>query len=43
MTGLYFAGEILNVTGPCGGYNLHWCFASGLLAGQSAANDEVLR
>ena len=42
MTGLYFAGEILNVTGPCGGYNLHWCFASGLLAGQSAANDEVL-
>ena len=43
ITGLYFAGEILNVTGPCGGYNLHWCFASGLLAGQSAANDEVLR
>ena len=43
IPGLYFAGEMLNVTGPCGGYNLHWCFASGLLAGQSAANDEVLR
>ena len=39
--GLYAAGEILNVTGPCGGYNLHWCFASGLSAGQSAASDEV--
>ena len=39
--GLYAAGEILNVTGPCGGYNLHWCFASGLSAGQGAASDEV--
>ncbi len=25
---LYFAGEILNVDGECGGYNLHWAFAS---------------
>lgn len=41
--GLYAAGEILNVTGPCGGYNLHWCFASGLAAGQSAASDEENR
>ena len=40
VPGLYAAGEILNVTGPCGGYNLHWCFASGLSAGQSAASDE---
>ena len=30
--GLYFAGEILNVLGPCGGFNLHWAFQSGLLA-----------
>ncbi len=30
--GLYFAGEILNVLGPCGGYNLHWAFLSGILA-----------
>lgn len=26
--GLYFAGEILDVDGECGGYNLHWAFAS---------------
>ena len=26
--GLYFAGEILNVDGACGGYNLQWAFAS---------------
>jgi predicted Rossmann fold flavoprotein len=32
--GLYFAGEILDVMGPCGGYNLHWAFVSGLLAGK---------
>lgn len=34
---LYFAGEILDVDGKCGGYNLHWAFASGRLAGNSAA------
>ena len=32
--GLYFAGEILDVDGDCGGYNLHWAWASGLLAGK---------
>ena len=26
--GLFFAGEILNVDGVCGGYNLQWAFAS---------------
>lgn len=26
--GLFFAGEILNADGECGGYNLHWAFAS---------------
>ena len=26
--GLYFAGEILNVDGACGGFNLHWAWAS---------------
>ena len=30
--GMYFAGEILNVLGPCGGFNLHWAFLSGMLA-----------
>ncbi|HCE44159.1 MAG TPA: NAD(P)/FAD-dependent oxidoreductase [Lentisphaeria bacterium] len=31
--GLYFAGEILDLDGPCGGYNLQWAFSSGHLAG----------
>lgn len=35
--GLYFAGELLDVDGRCGGYNLTWAIHSGLLAGRSAA------
>lgn len=35
--GLYFAGELLNVDGKCGGYNLQWAWSSGLAAGGSAA------
>ena len=35
--GLYFAGEILDIEGPCGGYNLQWAFSSGALAGMSAS------
>ncbi len=31
---LYFAGEIIDVDGDCGGFNLQWAFASGLLAGE---------
>ncbi|QOY55727.1 NAD(P)/FAD-dependent oxidoreductase [Candidatus Sulfurimonas marisnigri] len=31
--GLYFCGEVMNLDGPCGGYNLQWSFASGHLAG----------
>lgn len=31
--GLYFAGEILDVQGPRGGYNLAWAWASGIVAG----------
>ena len=34
VPGLYAAGEILNVDGGCGGHNLMFAFASGLLAGQ---------
>ncbi len=41
VPGLYVAGEALDVDAPCGGYNLHWAWASGLLAGWSAA-DAVL-
>lgn len=37
VPGVYAAGEILDVDGPCGGYNLHWAWASGWLAGNSAA------
>jgi len=34
---LYFAGELLDLDGPTGGFNLQWAFASGHLAGLSAA------
>lgn len=34
--GLFFAGEILDVEGQCGGYNLQWALASGMTAGQGA-------
>lgn len=33
--GLYLAGELLDVDGPCGGYNLHFAFASGLTAAKA--------
>jgi hypothetical protein len=36
VTGLYFAGEVIDVTGQLGGYNLHWAWASGYVAGQYA-------
>ncbi len=35
--GLYFVGESVDCAGFCGGYNLHWAFGSGLLAGRQAA------
>lgn len=36
MPGLYFAGEIIDIDGDCGGYNLQWAWSSGYLAGISA-------
>lgn len=33
--GLFFSGEVIDITGKLGGYNIHWAFASGLLAGQN--------
>ena len=36
--GLYFAGELIDVDAICGGYNLTWAWASGYVAGQSAAS-----
>lgn len=36
VQGLFLAGEVLDVVGPCGGFNLHFAFASGALAGIGA-------
>lgn len=36
VKGLYFTGEVIDVTGQLGGYNLHWAWASGFVAGQYA-------
>lgn len=35
VAGLYFCGEVVDIDGPCGGYNLQWAFSSGYLAGVS--------
>ena len=35
--GLFACGEILDVHGLCGGYNLQWAWSSGYVAGSSAA------
>ena len=37
VKGLFFAGEMVDVDADCGGYNLHWAFASGIKAGETAA------
>ncbi len=37
IPGLFIAGEMLDVDGICGGYNLHFAWASGMIAGTSAA------
>ena len=36
VPGLFFVGEVVDVTGALGGYNLHWAWASGHAAGQHA-------
>jgi len=33
--GFYFAGEVMDVYGECGGFNLHWAWASGKFAGEN--------
>lgn len=38
VNGLYFAGEIMDVCGDCGGYNLHWAWVSGARAGEFMTN-----
>lgn len=41
VPGVFFAGEILDVDGKCGGYNLQWAWCSGYLAGRAAACPEI--
>ncbi|MCE5250126.1 NAD(P)/FAD-dependent oxidoreductase, partial [bacterium] len=36
--GLFFAGEVLDIDGDCGGYNLQMCWSTGKLAGFSASH-----
>ena len=38
--GLYLCGELLDVDGRCGGYNLQWAWTSGQIAGTAAAREE---
>lgn len=40
VKGLYFAGELVDVDGTCGGYNLQWAWSSGYVAGLQAAKTE---
>ncbi len=37
LKGLYFTGELLDVDGTCGGYNLQWAWTSGYIAGMAAS------
>ena len=39
--GLYLCGEILDIAGPVGGYNLQAAFSTGFVAGESAARDAL--
>lgn len=39
VPGLYLVGELLDVDGRCGGYNLQWAWSSGWIAGNSAARN----
>ena len=38
VEGLYFCGEVVDLDGPCGGYNLQWAFSSGYLSALSSTN-----
>ena len=37
VPGLFACGEVLDVDGDCGGFNLQWAWSSGRLAGEAAA------
>lgn len=38
---IYVVGELLDVDGLCGGYNLHWAWLSGMTAAKSACSSEA--
>ena len=40
VKGLYFVGELLDIDGDCGGFNLQWAWSSGYIAGKYASTDE---
>ena len=39
VKGVYFTGEILDIDGDCGGYNLQWAWSSGYIAGKNASKE----
>ncbi|MCX6737983.1 MAG: NAD(P)/FAD-dependent oxidoreductase [Candidatus Parcubacteria bacterium] len=41
INNLYFAGEIIDIDGPTGGFNLQSCWSTGFLAGESTARDKI--
>lgn len=41
VPGLYACGEVLDIDGDCGGYNLQWAWSSGYLAGKSAGKESL--
>ena len=43
VKGLYCIGELLDVDGLCGGYNLHWAWSSGRLCAESIVNEQLNR
>lgn len=39
--GLYITGELIDIDGACGGYNLQWAWSSGCIAGKAAAQERI--
>jgi predicted Rossmann fold flavoprotein len=41
VPGLFFAGEVVDIDGKCGGFNLQWAWSSGYIAGKNAAEAKL--
>lgn len=39
LRGIFIAGELADIDGPCGGYNLQWAWSSGYVAGKNAGTE----